>query len=318
MKNRHVHARQTSLARALVSSGLLAFGTLMGTGAQAALTFNFDFQGEFVGNASAQQAVITAGNLFSDMFATHFTNTATVDFTVFSQNVGLASAGTYALGVPGFGNGEAVRNKIINGVDLTGPGAEGFININLAVPFQLDPTAPVDFANGQIDFYSVMDHELTHALGFVSLGYTTGGAALSKFDQFLTTNGGTALFDPVTGITNAAALDDALANSALFNGANTVAQYGAAVPIQGPDGDLSHLGTDAFTIPTTTVNGLMLCCGNPNSPDQSEPRNYNLAEIGIMTDLGYTPTAAVPEPSTYALMLAGLAVAGFAAKRRKS
>ena len=46
-------------------------------------------------------------------------------------------------------------------------------------------------------------------------------------------------------------------------------------------------------------------------------RVYNAAEIGIMTDLGYTRVSAVPEPSSIALVFAGLAAIGFARKRVK-
>ncbi len=102
----------------------------------------------------------------------------------------------------------------------------------------------------------------------------------------------------IQGVTNQAAEDDAFANNGLFVGAHATAAHGSAVLIEGPDGDLSHLATNSLTTPVTSVNEPMLCCGNPNSPDQSEPRDYNAEEIEIMTDLGYTPNAlAVPEPA---------------------
>ena len=85
-------------------------------------------------------------------------------------------------------------------------------------------------------------------------------------------------------------------------------------------GGLSHLGTVEFSAPvggSPDMNALMLCCGGLNVT--GEPRDYNAAEVGILADLGYSQvTTAVPEPSTYALMLVGLAGVGFTVKRRKS
>ncbi len=303
--------RHGSVLRSVVAASVLACGAMIGTSAQAALSFQFDFQGDFT--AVQQQGVIDAGALFSQMFATHFTNTATLRFNVISKDVGLASAATNETGAAGFGNTEVVRNKAINGVDLNGPTADGFININLATNFQYDPNAPVDFDGGQIDLYSLINHELTHALGFVSFVAPTSSGDFTKFDQFLTSNAGVAFVDPITGLVNQAALADATANGALFAGPNAIARYGAPVPIQGPDGALSHLGTTAFSFPTSSQNALMLCCGG--LVNSFEPRDYNAAEIGIMADLGYTLTP-VPEPTTYALMIAGIALVGYATKRR--
>lgn len=314
-KTQHGARRHAAPLRSLVAAGLLACGAMIGPSAQAALTFTFEFQGDFVGNASAQQAVITAGNLFSGMFASHFSDTAALTFTVDSFG-GLAAAGSAGIAATGFGNGEVVRNKIVNGVDLNDTTADGFIFINLAAPFVFDPNASVDFAAGQIDFYSVIDHELTHALGFGSnidaIGTTP--AAYSKWDQFLTTKAGVAVVDPITMLVNAAAYSDAQTNGGAFSGANAIAAWGVLVPLV-KSTDISHLDTDAFSSPNVPVNALMLCCGGANV--QGEPRDYNAAEIGIMADLGYTRVAAVPEPSTYGLLLAGLALARLTTKRHK-
>jgi hypothetical protein len=43
--------------------------------------------------------------------------------------------------------------------------------------------------------------------------------------------------------------------------------------------------------------------------------DYSAVEVGIMADLGYAP--AVPEPETYSMMLAGLALCSWVARRRK-
>ncbi len=303
----------TSIARlpkrALLSAALLATGFLA-TSANAALTFQFDFKGTFT--AAEQQAVVTSGNLFSQMFATHFSDTAEVKFDVFSVDDGLASAGSYGFSEPGFGKGELVRNKVVNGVDLIPGMSHGTININRATNFQYDPNAPVDFAGGQIDFYSVMDHELTHALGFgSSVSSSTTNTGFSKFDEFLTTRSGVFLVDRTTGMTDQAAYQDALANGALFK-----STHAGSIAIAGAEGELSHLATHEFSSPQVPQNALMLCCGGENI--QFEPRDYNAAEIGVLTDLGYTAVSAVPEPATYSLALMGLGLIGAVTRRRKS
>jgi hypothetical protein len=45
-------------------------------------------------------------------------------------------------------------------------------------------------------------------------------------------------------------------------------------------------------------------------------RDYSAVEIGILHDIGYTVTA-VPEPETYAMMLAGLGLLGWVTRRKK-
>jgi hypothetical protein len=40
-------------------------------------------------------------------------------------------------------------------------------------------------------------------------------------------------------------------------------------------------------------------------------------QLGITSAGGYNPVAAIPEPETYAMLLAGLGLLGFMAKRRK-
>jgi hypothetical protein len=272
----------------IIGAGLVAAGLMVCNQANAAITFNFDFQGDFVGNATAQQAIVTAGNLFSNMFASHFSNTATLDFIVASENTGLAEAGSALQGPAGFGTADVVRNKVVTGIDSNGAVADGTISINLATPFVFDPNAPINFAAGEIDLFSVLDHELTHAFGFASYGTGATNVLHSTFDQFLTDKAGDPLFDSATLLVNQSAYDNALANGALFDGAHAIANYGSPVPIEGGFGAFSHLSTDAFSSPTVPQNALMLCCGGLNV--QFEPRDYNSAEVGILADLGYTPT----------------------------
>lgn len=257
------------------------------------------------------------------MFATHFSNTATLQFDINSETTGLAEAYSNFPDLPapaGFGTADSVRIKAQGGPDLTA-GADGGISINLTTNFQYDPNAPVDFAGGQIDLFSVIDHELTHALGFLSFGPGAIPTVHSKFDQFLTDLNGTPLFDPTTFLVNQTAYNNASGNLALFAGSNA-----GSVTIQGQDpgtgadGALSHLGTAQFSAPpggSPEQNALMLCCGGLNI--QGEPRDYNAAEIGILADIGYTRNAvgAVPEPSTWAMLIGGFGFVGGTIRYRK-
>jgi hypothetical protein len=115
--------------------------------------FNFVVDPGAASFTQAQQdAVIKAGQLFSQMFGTHFTNSATLQFNVVSQTTGLAAAASEVQFNGGLA-GEVVLNKVKTGVDLNGATVDGSVFLNLATNFQYDPNAPVDFANGQIDFF---------------------------------------------------------------------------------------------------------------------------------------------------------------------
>ena len=58
--------------------------------------------------------------------------------------------------------------------------------------------------------------------------------------------------------------------------------------------------------------GLMMLAATDTGPGA---RTLSAVEIGVLRDIGYT-VAAVPEPESYAMMLAGLAMLGAIAKRR--
>ena len=156
-------------------------GLLVGGIAQAQITFEFDYTNNAanvgflnpVTGAARQSALVQAGNLYSNLFSSHFTHTATIKIDVSSTDdintPTLASAGSYLVGpAPGFGQGEVIRNKLQTGIDLTGAGSDGVVDVNWGYTWELNPNTPaVGPGPGQsFDFYAALFHEFTHALGF--------------------------------------------------------------------------------------------------------------------------------------------------------
>ena len=325
-------------ARLLSTSVLLACGVMASTSAHALVTFTFNFDdaagtgfNDGTSGAARQAAAINAGNLFGAMFATHFDYTANIVMatTATDDPIGtnLASAGSQlqlAVGAPaGFNVNEVIKTKIQTGVDANGAAADGTVNVNFGQPWQLSSSATV--TNAQYDFYSTMFHEFTHALGFSSLinqdgtGLFTGNQNWGLFDKFVTNSAGTGVIDSSTFLINGAVWGAASvggtspANGLFFNGANAVAAAGGLVGLYSPvvwenGSSGSHLDTD-----NPVYSGFMMNHATPTGPGA---RDYSAIEVGMMKDIGYTVTA-VPEPSTYALMLAGLGVVGSLARRRR-
>ena len=186
----------TNVARALSTSVVLSAALLASSAAQAGLVFQFTFSndpGAPANTAAQQQAIIKGGELFSAMFGTYFTNMATLQFNVVSQTSGVASASTDADLSSTSPSVEVVMSKLQTGVDTNGAKADGEVTINWSENFVLDPNAPVDFAAGQLDLFSVLDHEFTHAIGFFGLTGLSEGYLQNKFDGYLTTLSGTRL-----------------------------------------------------------------------------------------------------------------------------
>lgn len=326
------------VVRAMVNGGLLAGCLAFGSSAQAAISFTFDY-GADTGTgfwdatlgADRKAAMNTAASEFSSLFGSYFTNSGTIllDATATDDyaSTNLASAGSYlaGTGTPGFGVGEVIRTKLQTGTDLTGAGADGVVDVNFGQPWQLDLNTPATGA--QYDFYSTVYHEFTHALGFASLiaqdgspffGTKTAGE-WGTYDQFLVDKNGNRVVDNTfalnQGVWDAASVGGTSPGEGMFwNGANAVAANGGnAVGLYSPttwaDGSsVSHLDTD-----NGALAGMMMLHATGTGPGA---RDYSAIEVGMLTDIGYTPL--VPEPETYAMMLAGLGLVGWSVRRRKA
>ena len=329
---------QRRRARTALVGALLVSGLTVGSAAQAAITFQFNFldsAGTGFNDATtgnARQAALTeAASMYSTLFGQYFTNSGTIVLDATATNnplsSNLASAGSevvlFGSTPSGFNLDEVVRTKLQTGFDANGASADGSVDVNFGRPWQLDAGATV--TNGQYDFYSTVFHEFTHALGFSSLISQNGTGLFNTkhwavYDQFLVDKNGNPVIDHTT-----FAIDSAIWNTAsvggtspdagiFFNGANAVAANGGELvglysPTTWSDGSsVSHIDTD-----NPAYDGMMMLHARGTGPDA---RNFSSIEVGMLQDLGYTPVSVVPEPESFALMLAGLGVLGLVRRRR--
>lgn len=324
------------LVRMALSSTFF-MGCLAGPAAHAAITFQFNYTDpagtgflDPIHGASRQAALNTAANGFSNMFGSHFSTTGTVVLDVDTSNSprSLAGAYSYAIdpGTPGFNLGEVVRTKLQTGVDLNGSNADGSISVNFTQPWALDINSPPAGYSGEYDFYGTLYHEFTHTLGFTKGGITSTGEPLggtkeagswNTFASYIVDKHDVKIIDPTTFALNQASWDVSSTGDfsagyggegLFFDGPNAVAANGGyLVTLYTPSpweqgSSISHLDPSYGTLMT------------PAAGTGLQPHGYSPIEIGILKDLGYV--SAVPEPETYSMLLAGLAVCGWIAKRR--
>ena len=332
MTTQHQKPRRT--ARLVIGGGLLAAFLAFGSTAQASITFQFDYGADTgtgfwdpVSGADRKAAVSTAASSFSSMFGSYFSNSGTILLSASASDDAasntLASAGSRMLvtSTPGFNDKQIVMTKLQTGVDLNGAGADGTVDVNFGQSWQLNKNASV--SGTQYDFYGVMYHEFTHALGFASniaqdgspFGGTKGAGVWSPFDKYLVAGNGSRVVSANFSL-NQPVWDAASqgGSSMFFDGAFAkAANGGAAVGLYSPrvweeGSSISHLDTD-----NPALAGMMMLHAVSTG---AAARNYGAIEVGIMRDLGYT-VVAVPEPESYAMLLAGLAVIAPIARRRR-
>lgn len=316
---KHLSSFKTCAALALLSLASLA---------EAQITFVYDYSGNAPGvgfldpvNGPARQAALTeAGNRFSTLFSSHFSNSATITLAVTStDNVNipvLASAGSQFIQASGtFGAGEVIRQKLITGTDINNASLDGYVDVNWGYTWELNPNTPaVGPGPGQTyDFFAALNHEFTHSLGFGSEITGTPGhdrfgqgqegsgtqGSWSKWDQFLADSAGNSLINGSTFEVNQSAFSNAQANGGRFVGPNAMAAYNNSTIPLFANPDQSHLDEVTFSTPNVPENYMM-------KPERDygpqEARFWHPVEVGILTDLGYAP---VPAPSAIAVFVLG-------------
>ncbi|MBT0959896.1 PEP-CTERM sorting domain-containing protein [Denitromonas sp. IR12] len=97
------------------------------------------------------------------------------------------------------------------------------------------------------------------------------------------------------------------ANAMAANGGNPVGLYSPTTWEGGSS--VSHLDTD-----NPALEAMMMTHAGPDGPS---PRVFSAIEVGVLTDLGFTAVTPVPEPETYAMLLAGLGMVGWQVRRRR-
>ena len=320
-----------------LKAGVLACGLFISS-AHAEISFQFQY-GDPAGMGfldptygQARQAVLnTAASNFSHMFGSHFSNSGTIVLKAAATDDPygsiMASAGSMigpGPGTAGFNLDEVIRTKLQTGADLNGSDADGVVNINFGKPWNTDFNTPA--SPDSYDFYTTLYHEFTHALGFSSSiessgASSFGGQSWDAFDSFITDKYGNKIIDPTTFTLNQSAWDAGSigdyagggGEGLFFDGPNADAAYGNQrvtlyTPAEWNEGSsVSHIDP--------RMDGMGALMMGPFTGTGPRTHDYSAVEVGILTDLGYA--AVVPEPETYTMMLAGLAICGWIARRRK-
>lgn len=242
--------------------------------------------------------------------------TAEIRFNNSLNNSGsgvLASAGPFFFNTPGFSNG-FLFNHATTGIDPSGSFPDATAQVNFGHNWNSGLGTP---ASNQFDLFTVLLHEVTHAMGFLSLMNSTGASAIgtnvySVYDSFLERQNGTRLFP--SGPTFVGNSSDLTTGRVFFDGPNTLAfNNGNRSEMYTPNtfssgSSISHL--DGSMHPTAVMN--------PSVAPGVTKRVYSSQDLGVLADIGWTLNA-VPEPGTMAIWtVLGTAAVLVRRRRRKA
>ncbi|MDA7977597.1 MAG: hypothetical protein MPJ50_02365 [Pirellulales bacterium] len=203
----------------------------------------------------------------------------------------LASAGPFFFTTPGFTNGLLFQHAK-SGIDPTGLVPDAQATVDFGWNWNDDLGAP---ALNEFDLFSVLLHEITHTMGYLSLLDASGNGAgsgdvFSVYDSFLERGNGTQLFSGTNFVGNAS---DLTSGDLFFDGPESRAlnnnqRLEIFAPNPFDDGSsVSHLDG------TTHPNALM----NPAIASGVAKRVFSSEDLGVLSDIGWT-LKAIPEPST--------------------
>jgi hypothetical protein len=316
--------------------------------ADAAVEFRFNYlDGQGVGfnhptEGAARRAALerAASNFGSSALGAY---QATIVMDARGNASPLASAGSVLQGNPaggGFGRTHVIRNKILTGIDLNGPQADGHINFDLSsTSWELDAKRPVQA--GMYDYYSTSYHEFTHAIGWAdSIHFGDGGDPFDgagrrsssrpgewlRYDKFIARFDGVRLIDEYSFENSFSDVYADLATEGssaegkglFFDGPHAVAANGGQLvglftpDFLQPGSSVSHLDDENLAY----ADMLMLAA----TSDGDGPRKYSSIELAILKDLGYLEIAQissiVPLPASIFMFLGGLGALAFVRRRK--
>jgi hypothetical protein len=170
--------------------------------------------------------------------------------------------------------------------------------------------------NGQvpgdkIDFVTVAEHELGHALGFISgvdtidfcLDHAAQCGTASGFDNEVSYSALDLFRYSAPGVLNVAVGGDPKPYFSVDGGATSILSFSTG-QFHGDGSQASHFSSGA-----TVLMGPFVPYG--------QSYDATAADLTAMDAIGWNlSAAAVPEPQTYALLLSGLAAIGWARRRR--
>lgn len=294
---------------------MLLIGVIPG---QASVSFNVTYEDVTLGTgqgfddptfgAARRQVVEDVTSYLSGIFD----HTATVDLKWNSSDTDgsgpLASFGTSFYQNAGI-HGGLVRDNILNGTNNNGNDPDGSGFVDFGYDYYLGAGTP---GASQYDLQSVVLHEITHSLGFLSLIDSDGSPRIqgtySVFDTMLyRIDSGRSLnqqlVDESGNFTGSAA--DLTSGEVYFTGTEAVAAMAGDVPIYAPStfvagSSLGHIDM--------AVEAVM----NPAIASGEVMRFYTDVERAMFSDLGYS---VVPEPIS--MTLSGLALVAWVAYRRR-
>jgi hypothetical protein len=173
-------------------------------------------------------------------------------------------------------------------------------------------------SSGQVDFRSVITHEIGHSLGWDStydptpeyddwgwmyVNYPNGNYfGLTDWDRNLVDSAGNRALNGATGTPGNFNQVD---NPIFFDGANAVALYGDLVPVYAPE--TFYSGASLVHLDEAQLGNLLM---SPYISSGQMVREVSDLEWAMMKDMGWS---IIPEPASILLILGGLGIV-----RRKS